>query len=59
MRKPLQSEECLRKVLRLDKRIKDDTYLLPFAVVELALLARDQDKTQVAIALLEDAKYVS
>ncbi|XP_046746386.1 tetratricopeptide repeat protein 39B-like [Diprion similis] len=56
MRKPLQAEECLRKVLRLDKQIKDDTYLLPFAAVELALLARDQDKPQLAIALLEDTK---
>ncbi|XP_046620385.1 tetratricopeptide repeat protein 39B-like [Neodiprion virginianus] len=56
IRKPLQAEECLRKVLRLDKQIKEDTYLLPFAAVELALLARDQDKPQLAIALLEDTK---
>ncbi|XP_012252394.2 tetratricopeptide repeat protein 39B-like isoform X2 [Athalia rosae] len=56
MRKPLQAEECLRKVLLFDKQVKDDTYLLPYAAVELALLARDQDKAQMAIALLEDAK---
>lgn len=58
MRKPLQAEECLRQVLRLDKKVKEDTYLLPFAAVELALLAKDQDKPQLAVVLLEDAKSV-
>ncbi|KAL7294850.1 hypothetical protein TKK_0011777 [Trichogramma kaykai] len=52
----LQSQDCLRRVLQLDKSIKEDTYLLPFAAVELAMLARDQGNTQVAISLLEDAK---
>lgn len=52
----LQSQDCLRRILEFDKQIKDDTYLLPFATVELALLARDQGDTQVAISLLENAK---
>ncbi|XP_058809441.1 tetratricopeptide repeat protein 39B-like [Phymastichus coffea] len=52
----LQSQDCLRKVLEMEKQIRDDTYLLPFATVELALLAKDQGDTQVAISLLENAK---
>ena len=55
----LQSQDCLRRVLQLDKQIKEDTYLLPFAAVELAMLARDQGNIPVAISLLEDAKWVS
>ncbi|XP_015599667.1 tetratricopeptide repeat protein 39B [Cephus cinctus] len=56
IRQPLQSEDCLKRVLALEKQIKDDTYLLPYATVELARLAKDQGHNQVAIALLEDAK---
>ncbi|NP_001153334.1 tetratricopeptide repeat domain 39B isoform X1 [Nasonia vitripennis] len=52
----LQAQDCLTRVLKLDKEIQEDTYLLPFAAVELAMLARDQGNTQVAISLLEDAK---
>lgn len=52
----LQSQECLRRVLLLEKSIKEDTYLLPYATVELALLAQDQGDIQLAIAFLEDAK---
>lgn len=52
----LQAQDCLTRVLKLDKEIQEDTYLVPFAAVELAMLARDQGNTQVAISLLEDAK---
>lgn len=52
----LQAQDCLRRLLLLDKEIKEDTYLLPFAAVELAMLARDQGDVQTAISLLEDAK---
>lgn len=56
MKHPLQAESCLRRVLQLDKSIKEDMYLLPYATVELSLLAQDQGDTQLAIAFLEDAK---
>ncbi|KAL0103336.1 hypothetical protein PUN28_017546 [Cardiocondyla obscurior] len=56
MNHPLLAEECLRNVLQLEKSIKEDTYLLPYATVELALLARDQGDIQLAIGFLEDAK---
>lgn len=52
----LQSQDCLKKVLQLDKQIREDTYLLPFAAVELAMLARDQGNKQAAITLLEESK---
>ncbi|KAL6427087.1 hypothetical protein ACFW04_009332 [Cataglyphis niger] len=56
MQHRLQSEECLRRVLQLEKLVKEDTYLFPYATVELALLAQDQGDTQLAIGFLEDAK---
>lgn len=56
MQHPLQSEECLRRVLQLEKSVKEDTYLFPYATVELALLAQNQGDTQLAIGFLEDAK---
>lgn len=56
MQHPLQAEECLRRVLQLEKSVREDTYLFPYATVELALLAQDQGDTQLAIGFLEDAK---
>ncbi|XP_054000231.1 tetratricopeptide repeat protein 39B-like [Hylaeus anthracinus] len=56
MKHPLLAEDCLTRVLRLDKSIKEDTYILPYATVELALLAQDQGNIQLAIGFLEDAK---
>lgn len=58
MQHPLLAEECLRGVLQLEKSVKEDTYLSPYATVELALLARDQGDIQLAIGFLEDAKLV-
>ncbi|XP_011148351.1 tetratricopeptide repeat protein 39B [Harpegnathos saltator] len=56
MQHPLQSEECLRRVLRLEKSIKEDTYLIPYAIVELALLALDQHAYKEAASYLQDVK---
>ncbi|CAK9819949.1 Tetratricopeptide repeat protein 39B [Anthophora plagiata] len=56
MKHPLLAENCLKRVLEMDKSIKEDTYLLPYATVELALLAEDQGNIPLAIELLEDAK---
>lgn len=59
MQHPLLAEECLRHVLQLEKSVKEDTYLFPYATVELALLAQDQGDIQLAIGFLEDAKFGS
>lgn len=56
MQHPLLAQECLRGVLQLEKSVKEDTYLFPYATVELALLAQDQGDIQLAIGFLEDAK---
>ncbi|KAG6803554.1 tetratricopeptide repeat protein 39B isoform X1 [Apis mellifera caucasica] len=56
LKHPLSAENCLKRVLELDKLIKEDTYLLPYATVELALLAQDQGNIQLALGYLEDAK---
>ncbi|KOX73995.1 Tetratricopeptide repeat protein 39B [Melipona quadrifasciata] len=56
MKHRLLAENCLKRVLELDKSIKEDTYLLPYATVELSLLAQDQGNIQLAIGYLEDAK---
>lgn len=49
---------CLEGVLNLHKEIKEDEYLVPYAIVEIALLYIDEGKIENAIAALEDAKYV-
>jgi len=56
MQSPLQAEECLNTVLSLEKEIKDDLYLIPYTLVELALLFWDQGNTAKTSQLLEDAK---
>lgn len=57
MQSPLQAEECLNTVLSLEKKIKDDLYLIPYTLVELALLFWEQGDTAKTSQLLEDAKY--
>lgn len=47
---------CLQAVLSLHKEIKEDEYLVPYAIVEMALLYIDEGKIENAIAALEDAK---
>ena len=56
MQSPLQAEECLNTVLSLEKKIKEDLYLIPYTLVELALLFWDQGNTAKTLQLLEDAK---
>ncbi|XP_068082309.1 tetratricopeptide repeat protein 39B isoform X2 [Anabrus simplex] len=56
MNSPLQAEECLQSVIALDKQLKEDHYLVPYAIVELALLHKDQKNLSKAGQLLEDAK---
>ncbi|KAJ9575327.1 hypothetical protein L9F63_025722, partial [Diploptera punctata] len=56
MQSPLQAEECLNNVIALEKKIKEDHYLIPYATVELAQLYREQKNITKASQLLEDAK---
>lgn len=53
---PLQALEALETVISLQKQIAEDTYTVPFAVVEIGLLEWDQGNTEKAIAALEDAR---
>lgn len=56
MNSPLQAEECLKTVLSLEKRIKEDHYLIPYSMVELGLLMYEQGDQERAVQILEDAK---
>ncbi|XP_046407172.1 tetratricopeptide repeat protein 39B-like [Ischnura elegans] len=58
MGSPLQAEECIQSLLALEKSIKEDNYLIPYGVVELALLQKEQGFDDKAIQLLEDAKRI-
>lgn len=49
---------CLEGVLKLHKEIKEDEYLVPYAIVEIAWLYIDEGRIENAIAALEDAKWV-
>ncbi|XP_021926288.1 tetratricopeptide repeat protein 39B-like isoform X2 [Zootermopsis nevadensis] len=56
MQSPLQAEECLNSVLSLEKKLREDFYLIPYTLVELALLFREQGNISKTSQLLEDAK---
>ncbi|XP_017781024.1 PREDICTED: tetratricopeptide repeat protein 39B-like isoform X2 [Nicrophorus vespilloides] len=56
MASPLQAMECFEAAISLQKEIIDDTYIVPYAIVELALLEWDADNKEKAILALEDAK---
>lgn len=42
--------------MNLHKEIKEDEYLVPYAIVEIAWLYIDEGRIDAAIAALEDAK---
>lgn len=56
MGSPLQAEECLKEVVSLEKKIKEDSFLVPYALVEMALLLLDQGNAPRAAQILEDTK---
>jgi len=56
MSSPLQALDCLETAISLQKEIIDDTYIVPYAIVELALLEWDSGNREKAILALEDAK---
>lgn len=49
---------CLENVIAMYKDLKEDHYLVPYAIVELALIYIEQGNKDQAILALEDAKYV-
>ncbi|KAJ9589484.1 hypothetical protein L9F63_017301 [Diploptera punctata] len=56
MKSTEQANQCLSQVLSLEKEIKDDTYLIPYAMVELAHLYKDEGNFTKALSLLERVK---
>ncbi|KAJ8950273.1 hypothetical protein NQ318_021128 [Aromia moschata] len=56
MGSPLQALECLKTVISMQKEIIEDTYLVPYAIVELALIEWQNGHKEKAILALEDAK---
>ncbi|RZB38811.1 tetratricopeptide repeat protein 39B, partial [Asbolus verrucosus] len=56
MKSPLQALDCLETVISLHKDIVEDNYLVPYAIVELALIEWERGNREKAILALEDAK---
>lgn len=56
MKSPLQAEECLAGVLALERRIKEDNYLVPYALVQLGIIHYQQGAYHKAVQILDDAK---
>lgn len=56
MKSPLQALKCFEESIALQKSIKEDFFIIPYAIVEIALLHVDQGKIDLAISCLEDAK---
>lgn len=50
------SLRCLEESISLQKSIKEDTFIIPYAIVEIALIHIDQNRLDMAINFLEDAK---
>lgn len=56
MQKPFQAEECLQEILRMEKLIKCDTYIVPFALFEMALIYKAKGDQNKVLNILEDAR---
>lgn len=56
MSSPLLAETCFREVWESEKKLKEDTYLVPFALVELGLLCLHNDQLSEAQQCLEAAR---
>jgi hypothetical protein len=56
MNSPLQAEECFVEVMTYTGKLKADTYLVPYATFEYAILIKDQGQYQTAMTILEHAK---
>ncbi|GBM98299.1 Tetratricopeptide repeat protein 39B [Araneus ventricosus] len=53
----MQAEDCFREIISCEKRIKEDIYLVPFAMSELAQIKIKQSKPVEAKELLEPARH--
>lgn len=58
MGSPLHAEECLKTVVSMEKKIKEDRFLVPYAHVELAFLYKTKGNLDKAAHYLEIAKYI-
>lgn len=56
MNSPQQAIQCLESVISYEKQLVEDTYLVPYAIVELGLICWSEGRTDRAILALEDAK---
>lgn len=56
MKANLQAEEAFKTVVKSYKKLKQDTFLTPFAIVELALLELDRGNYEKVHQYLDDAK---
>ncbi|KAE9544068.1 hypothetical protein AGLY_001757 [Aphis glycines] len=56
MNSPLHAEECLKSVISMEKKIKEDRFLVPYAHVELAFLYKTKGNPEKAAYYLDIAK---
>ena len=57
MKSPLGAEDCLKTAMAFSGQLKSDTYLIPFAMFEYAVLLKEQGEDTLAMEHLERAKY--
>jgi hypothetical protein len=50
------SEECFKTVISYSGKLRDDTYLIPYAMLEYGLLLMDKGETKAAMVQLDKAK---
>ncbi|KAK8751418.1 hypothetical protein OTU49_017502 [Cherax quadricarinatus] len=56
MNSPLQAEECFKFIVNNEKKIKEDTYLVPNALLELGLILLRANDLEQSRIILEHAK---
>lgn len=56
MNSPLQAEECFKFIVNNEKKIKEDNYLVPNALLELGLLLLRANDLEQSRIILEHAK---
>ncbi|XP_076044556.1 tetratricopeptide repeat protein 39B-like [Oratosquilla oratoria] len=56
MDSPLQAQECFKLIVNNERKIKEDTYLVPNALLELALMLLRAGDLEQSKAVLEHAK---
>lgn len=56
MKSPLQALRCFEESISLQKSIKEDFFIIPYAIVEIGLLHIEQKNFDLATSCLEDAK---